>query len=164
MGAKPSIQVPICNCLPTDGLPYKAYEAAMKGHLSIISHYLTMRGNVNATYGGETMLHAACKNGRENVVHFLLKINSLCVNLRNNDNETALMLAAGHGYKDCVQHLLENNFRCKIELHCKNNEEHTAVDIAHLRNHQEVAYYLSSFFQKPPPYTASQCKIAHKTI
>lgn len=164
MGGRPSIQVPQCNCESADGLPYKVYEAAEKGHLSVINHYLTEeRGNVNATYKEETMLHAACKNGRENVVHFLLKNDSLCVNLRNGYNETALMLAAGNGYRDCVQHLLGNNLKCKIELFCKNNEEQTAVDIAHLRNHQEVAFYLSAFLQKPPPYTASPGKSSVKT-
>ncbi|XP_045137601.1 cortactin-binding protein 2-like isoform X3 [Portunus trituberculatus] len=162
MGGSPSIQVPVCECSRIDDLPYKVYEAAEKGHLSIISQYLREKGHVNATYKQETMLHAACKNGRENVVHFLLHKKSLCVNLRNGYNATALMLAAENGYLECVKHLLANNSTCKIELSCKNNEEHTAADIAHLSNHQEVAYYLTSFLQKTPPYTHSQCDSSAK--
>lgn len=75
--------------------------------------YLIQTDDVNATYRGETLLHAACANGRENVLSMLLNQKKLCINLRNRYNETALMMAARNGYKDCVEVLLLSNHRVR---------------------------------------------------
>ena len=85
----------------------------MKGHVTIVTNYLNQKGNVNALYKGETLLHAACSNGREKVLLMLLKETSLCVNLRDYYNETPLMMATANGYMDCVQILLINTHRVR---------------------------------------------------
>lgn len=153
MGSGSSIQSPHCSC-PHGGydLPYNVFEAATKGQTTIVDRYLRQdRGNVNATYKGDSLLHAACSEGRENVLTMLMNQKELCINQRNGYNETPLMVAAQSGYKGCVELLLVSKLRCPLDIHCKNNYGHSAVDLAHIKNQQEVAYCMTSFLKNTPP-------------
>lgn len=67
------------------------------------------------------MLHVVCAEGRENVLTILLSKKTLCLNLRNNYNETALMLAASKGYRDCVEVLLVHNHNVSACLFCSDS-------------------------------------------
>lgn len=160
MGGGASKQKPNCGCKTEAAgyLPYDVYEAARTGLPGPVLSYLstTKGSNVNATYKGETMLHVACANGRESVLTLLLNQKGLCLNIRNAYNETALMLAAGNGYRDCVEIMLVHTQSCPLEIHCKNNNNLSAMDIAHINNRQDVAYCMQSFLKNRPPPTGGK--------
>ncbi|KAG0711352.1 Ankyrin repeat domain-containing protein 17 [Chionoecetes opilio] len=102
-----------CYLQPHGGASH-VLEAAQKGHPASVNQYLKQNGDVNATYKGDTLLHAACSHGRENVLCILLLNKKLCVNLRNRYNETGLMTAAANGYKNCVETLFEYNHKAYV--------------------------------------------------
>ena len=75
---------------------------------------------------GYTPLHAACINGKTDVVNSLLKYNS-SVNLCNINGYTPLHFACTNGHTDVVQILLDNN--CDIHSY-KNKFDQHVIHIA----------------------------------
>ncbi|KAL5265822.1 hypothetical protein ACHWQZ_G006498 [Mnemiopsis leidyi] len=100
---------------------------------------LKMKGHLDKA-GSEkfTCLHLACKDGRLDVVEFILG-NGADINLRTVERETALHIAAHKGHADVVTKLVESG--CSLES--KNVAGETALHMASKADKTEVIQYLS---------------------
>ena len=100
---------------------------------------LKMKGHLDKA-GEEkyTCLHLACKDGRVDVVEFILN-NGADFNLRTMERETALHIAAHKGHTEVVKKLVEAG--CPLEA--KNVSGETALHEAAKTDQTEVIQYLS---------------------
>ena len=100
---------------------------------------LKMKGHLDKA-GEEkfTCLHLACKDGRVDVVEFIL-YNGADQNLRTMERETALHISAHKGHTEVVKKLVEAG--CPVEA--KNIAGETAMHEAAKADQTEVIQYLS---------------------
>ena len=96
----------------------------------------------------------ACFDGNARVVRLLLKWGG-DVNAKCRDGRTPLMYAAGRNQENCAKVLLAR----KPDLMIKNDEGHTAWDVAHRGSAYAVRYWLekrggrpSEKAANPPPF------------
>lgn len=89
-------------------LEKKFLSATQKGNLPDIGQYLQDGGNVNAVNGfGYTALILACKEGRDEVVSFLLNVPGINLDAKNRRGDTALIYASRKGFLGIVIKLLD---------------------------------------------------------
>eukprot|EP00455_Lapot_gusevi_P040423 TRINITY_DN4572_c0_g2_i1.p1 TRINITY_DN4572_c0_g2~~TRINITY_DN4572_c0_g2_i1.p1 ORF type:complete len:486 (+),score=67.89 TRINITY_DN4572_c0_g2_i1:111-1568(+) len=86
----------------------RLFEAASRGDLAAVQHWLQHRANVNATNKvGSTVLYAAARHGHLTVVQYLVQ-HGADVNATNNrDGSTALHVAALNGDVHVVDYLAQ---------------------------------------------------------
>jgi len=108
----------IVECLLNDGkadaniksiheLMTPLHVSSWNGHLNIVKHLIDKSEArvVDASEFGYTALHYACKNGQLEVCKYICK-KGIDVNIINDEDQTALLLAAKHGKIDVVSFLL----------------------------------------------------------
>jgi ankyrin repeat protein len=91
--------------------------------------------NIQHKHSGNTALIYAVLANNEEIVSRLIK-NGAAINLTNNENETALMLASEHGYQNIVTLLLEH-YQIDLDIQSKPFGT-TALTYAVAKNHVEI--------------------------
>lgn len=76
---------------------------------------------------GNTPLHLACIQRKNDIVQFLLKQENINVNLQNNNNFTALMETIYLGYIDIIELLINHK---DTDIYIQDGNGHTAVDLS----------------------------------
>jgi 7,8-dihydropterin-6-yl-methyl-4-(beta-D-ribofuranosyl)aminobenzene 5'-phosphate synthase len=87
---------------------------------------------------GNTLLHVACINGKQNVVEFLISQN-VDVNEKNNMGNPTLHFAALGGSADIVEILLENG----SEINARDNRGFSAIRFAVFRGFKDIVSLLA---------------------
>jgi ankyrin repeat protein len=118
------------------GLPPVAiYEAAEKGDINTVRHYLKQGVNTNSRdYWGTTPLHVA---GSQDVAQLLIA-KGADVNAKNNSGETPLHSALKNNTKDVAQLLIAKG----ADINARNNSGETPLRLAALYNSKDVAQLL----------------------
>jgi hypothetical protein len=86
---------------------------------------------------GQTALHWAAYNGREEVVRLLLERSDLDVNWKDHRKRTALHLAAMAGHEQVVRQLLTRS-----DINSKDDSDKTALHYAAIYGHEAVMRWL----------------------
>jgi hypothetical protein len=123
-------------------------DAAAAGDLGLVKHLLAGGYAPNAeSSGGTTPLSAAAVGNQPQVVEFLIS-KGADVNYANAlGAETPLMAAAEMGHLSIVKLLLAHGADpCAL-----NRDQHNAQGLAKKYHHQEIADYLGSHSNCPPP-------------
>ncbi|EJD74145.1 CAMK/DAPK/DAPK protein kinase, variant [Loa loa] len=115
------------------------HVAAGAGQFDVV-HYLHMKGAALDVPDrrGDTPLFWATRNGRTNIVSYIINEENVNINAVNKHNETALHIASWHGYAALLGIL------CKFNppLHLKNQDGETALHCAAARGHAECVQSL----------------------
>jgi len=118
--------------------------------------YLATPANVNSKgWLGWAPLHKAAQLGHPEIVRFLVQDMKAEVNIRDLENHTPLMLAAGAssetpGHVESVKTLVANN----ADVNAKDDGEYSSLHLAVLNGNVEVAKVL----------LAAKCDVNHKNI
>ncbi len=130
-------QLSVCNlfviCTPV-------MMAIVSGNFDMFYFLYSSRATMNlASLQGDSLLHIACKYGRNAITHFLLHELKFDPNLPNKDGLTPLMLASRAGYLDVVKTLL-NSSRIAISKGCP--QGFTALHMAVISKYKDIVYQL----------------------
>ena len=88
---------------------------------------------------GSTVLHLASRNSNQEVVEFLLKLNEISVNARDNSNRTPLMHACYDGGRlDNIKMLIQNG----ADIQASSSNGSTVLHFASQFSNQEVVEFL----------------------
>jgi ankyrin repeat protein len=105
----------------------------------LITQLLNETEGVNTKYNnGDTALHWAAADGRQDIVGLLLQQKGIDVNLQNEDGDTALIWAAFEGHQEIVQLLVAKG----AKINERDNEGATALHLAAFNGHTEVVQKL----------------------
>jgi ankyrin repeat protein len=96
------------------------------------------------SYGGESMLHVAAKNGHLSMVKLLLERGGN-IDIQDESGNTALHYATSAGRKDVVKYLLEHG----ADVSVVNAKEQKAIDYASIKGFNEIATLLLGTATKP---------------
>ena len=134
------------NLYVEDNCGRKAPMLSAKIELGVVLN-LSLKPNGNwISYGPENvsniLLHAAC-SGLEHAVAFLLEIENIQLNFRDEVGRTALMLASEIGQEAVVAVLLEN---FNVQTNCKDKDGRTALMLAAQSGHPGVVAVLLENF------------------
>uniref|UniRef100_A0A060TJ62 ARAD1D44550p n=1 Tax=Blastobotrys adeninivorans TaxID=409370 RepID=A0A060TJ62_BLAAD len=123
------------NINPENGWSSLHY-AGYYGHYHVCL-FLVQEGHdqeeISLDHNRSTPLHLAASQNHEQTVHFLAQRIPRCLNWRNNDYETAVMVAARHGHDPCINLLLD--FGANIDLGNRQNNRpiHIAAAYGHVK-------------------------------
>jgi ankyrin repeat protein len=123
--------------------PVSGNTESMNGYLAWVeqANNIAMEASFNFShsysYGGESLLHVAAKNGHLSMVKLLLE-RSANVNIQDESGNTALHYAASAGKKDIVKYLLEQGADASVV----NAKEQKAIDYATIKGFNEIATLL----------------------
>lgn len=123
------------NINPENGWSSLHY-AGYHGHYHVCV-FLVQEGHdqeeISLDHNRSTPLHLAASQNHEQTVHFLAQRIPRCLNWRNNDYETAVMVAARHGHDPCINLLLD--FGANIDLGNRQNNRpiHIAAAYGHVK-------------------------------
>ena len=126
------------HCLSGDRM--KMHVAASKGDLDTIKGLIEAQGVECADGTGTTLLMVASREGKLEVVQFLIK-NGADINVQTKAGWTALHYAAGWKMSECVDLLL----KCGADKTLMNALEQTPEQVAHNRGHIEIAEKIASY-------------------
>mmetsp|Transcript_30855 Transcript_30855/g.52232 ORF Transcript_30855/g.52232 Transcript_30855/m.52232 type:complete len:970 (+) Transcript_30855:125-3034(+) len=89
---------------------HPVFEAAYKGDLSTISDAFsnTEKLTPRKDCSGHTVLHYAAANGHLDYVKGVVAKSKEAISVVSNNGDSALLLAAKNGHRECLQHLMEN--------------------------------------------------------
>jgi serine/threonine protein kinase len=121
-------------------------EGADEGRDGVVAEELR-RLRLLAQQGGldkQEELLEAIREGRLELVRYLVEKYSADVNMKDNDGETALMWAASYRHVDVVRYLVEE---CSADVNTRDNEAHTALRIASDRGYNDIVRLLTPFAQ-----------------
>lgn len=96
--------------------------------------------NNSYSYGGESLLHVAAKNGHLSMLKLLLE-RGANINIQDESGNTALHYAASNGKKDVVKYLLDQH----ADVAIINTKEQKAIDYASIKGFNEIAALLLSY-------------------
>lgn len=117
------------------------HRAAARGDLELVISSLEKNHELLDAKDneGNTLLHVACLNGKQNVAEFLIS-QKADVNLIDNGKDTPLHGAAWHGKKSTVELLLASGAQISPE----NAKGRTPFDNATKQGHDEVVWLLET--------------------
>lgn len=87
------------------------FTAVGKGHIDIVKYLVAQGADVSTLkyYHGETLIHAAAKNGHLDILELLVEEYGVSVDVSSkHDKITPLHYAAENGYADIVEYLIEH--------------------------------------------------------
>ncbi len=102
---------------------------------------LKNRGMDEEYYGWNRVLISVAHLGHLDIVKLLLAANKVEVNIQNNKNGTALMLAAKNGYSNIVELLLKYG----ADVNLKDGRSNTALMVAAFNGHLEIVELLLAY-------------------
>jgi ankyrin repeat protein len=119
--------------------------AAFHGHREAMVALLLARAAVNiANIEGVSPLYIAVQEGRVEILKLLIKAKGDVNQCVKEDGFSPLMVASGRGFVEAVELLLLNG----ANVHLKNNDGITALDVAILEKHPSVEAVLRAHIAK----------------
>lgn len=121
-----------------------AIIAVKRGHLNFLKCLVektSTRNCVSPQDGSRPLLHWVSKYGQVNILAWLLEHmanNGIDINLRDQDGNTAVHLAARYDYASCIRILASH----QADMTCANNFGHKPSDTALMFGHIACAEYL----------------------
>ena len=118
-------------------------DAAEEGHLDVIKEIVARDPGVIDFKGfvGRTPLLSAAQNGQLNVCNYLLIEKNANVNTQDEEQSTALILAASQNHLNVVELLLKNNAK-----NLKDKWNRSALDRAVQKNNEDMIKLLKNYF------------------
>ena len=140
-------------------------NASHHGNLQIIKEIVARDPGVIEFKGfdGRTPLLSAAQNGYLNVCNYLLTEKNANANAQDENELTALMLAAAKGHIYVVKLLLNHNANIRTQTKCKSHATQDAAAKGHLDVVKEMVardpgvIEAKGFFGRTPLLTAAQC-------
>jgi ankyrin repeat protein len=126
-----------------DNKSHATSDAARNGHLDIVKEIVARDPGVIEIKGftGRTPLLTAAQNGQLMVCKYLLIEKNANVNAPDDNQSTALILAAGENHTSVVELLLKNSAK-----NLKNKGKKSAIDHARQKNNVDMIKLLNNYF------------------
>lgn len=125
--------VDICESIRTQNLRKgPIYLAAENGHLNLLRLLLPSALDFDNSLESKTPFIIACRNGKNQIVEFLLNQNQKRINYNATDNigNSAFMNACKYGNIEVIQTLMKSSESKGIKLNTANHNGRTALHIA----------------------------------
>ena len=158
LGANPDQASSTTNIAPS----FVAFE---NGHLQVLKKLILWQININRQgKNGDSLLHVACENEHEDIVHFLINNTDIDINLLRKNSISALHIAVYRQNVPICQLLLEK----KINTQLKAKHLGTPLQIAEfLKNKELVSCLTETSLQSvvsgsPKKINTSKIKLANK--
>ncbi|XP_046572743.1 putative ankyrin repeat protein RF_0381 [Haliotis rubra] len=112
-----------------------AMKAAIKGHKDVFDLIVKEGADLSLVdEEGDSILHAACEGGNVDIVTYMLKQNSVTINLRGEDMFTPVMMAASKGHIDVFNVLVREN----ADLLIRDSNQNSILHIACKGGNMEI--------------------------
>lgn len=114
------------------------YAAALKNHVRAAKALVEAGADVNAGFPNNKPILVAAKSGNVDMVKYLVSLQKVNINQKDNGNYTPLWYAAFEGHLEAVKALVE----AKADLSIKGKDGNTPLGIAKEKKHEAIAQYL----------------------
>ena len=121
------------------------HRAAVKGNIDVVEFLLENGADRNSRdKRGETALHKAAFTNRAHVLQALLA-SGVPVNQQDDEGHTALHVACSYACLDAIKVLTQDS---NCDLSVKNIEHETALDVALMKEQQQIVDYMKQMKMK----------------